>query len=95
MLPAAAISSLRPPFWPRRPDPLARLPIPTPIQDFNSYADGTNLRGVELLPGVTADCNMTSLVDYVTVVERSHVLFGYDSTTRALGTAYYDLNVGR
>jgi hypothetical protein len=59
-------------------------------QDFSGYATGTDMLGVEFLPGVSASTNMGALQ----VLFGDSVLFGsgVGSGSRSAGNAYYDVN---
>jgi hypothetical protein len=58
-------------------------------QDFSSYANGTNLRNVEFLPGVSVDSNMPAVQAFVA---GGTTLFG-GGGGREGGNAYYDVNL--
>lgn len=58
-------------------------------QDFSSYANGTNLRNVEFLPGVSVNSNMSVVQAFVA---GDTTLFG-GGGGREGGTAYYDVNL--
>jgi hypothetical protein len=57
-------------------------------QDFEGFAPGTNLSGVEFLPGVSATTNMDSLEAFASA---STVMFGLGG--RANGDARYDIAI--
>lgn len=60
------------------------------LQDFQGYANGTNLMGVPFLPGVSATTNLDSLQ-----VLFGGTLFGSGGSERnAPGTAFYDIALG-
>jgi hypothetical protein len=61
---------------------------PLLTQDFSGYANGSNLRNVEILPGVSVDSNMNTLEAFFT---GDTTLFGNGG--RASGNAYYDVNL--
>ncbi len=63
---------------------------PTVTQDFNSYAAGTNLLGVNVLPGVTMSTNLSALSVFNSA-SLGNVAF---ATTRNQPEASYDINVG-
>lgn len=64
----------------------ADVASPTQLQDFTGYANGTNLTGVSVLPGVTLSSNMGPVT-----------VFGADSEAfavgpaRQAGNAYYEV----
>src|SRR5262245_59715098 len=58
-------------------------------QDFSSYANGTNLRNVEFLPGVSVDSNLNTVTAFFT---GDTTLFG-GGGGRENGNAYYDVNL--
>jgi hypothetical protein len=62
---------------------------PTVTQDFNSMAVGTNLLGMNVLPGVTMSTNLDSL-NVFNSVSLGNVAF---ATTRNLPEAEYNINV--
>jgi PEP-CTERM motif len=62
---------------------------PTVTQDFNSMAVGTNLLGMNVLPGVTMSTNLANL-NVFNSVSLGNVAF---ATSRTLPEAYYDINV--
>lgn len=57
---------------------------------FEDFSDpvGTDLKGKEILTGVVADTNMENLEIF-----SGNVMFGFDSTTRAAGNAFYELTM--
>jgi hypothetical protein len=61
------------------------------LQDFDAYANQTNINGVAFTPGVNVTSNMQNVVVRNTTGDGR--VFGYDDTTRATGLAYYDLNM--
>jgi hypothetical protein len=58
-------------------------------QDFEGYAPGTNLSGVDFIPNVNVTTNMGSLEAFSSSGDM--VLFGLDG--RESGNAYYDINI--
>src|SRR5262245_23299631 len=58
-------------------------------QDFTSYPNGTNLRNVEFLPGVSVDSNLATIQAFFT---GDTTLFG-GGGGREGGNAYYDVNL--
>ena len=67
--------------------------VPVMAQDFESYAAGTDLDGVEFLPGVSVTSN-ASIVE-VWGGSGDQELFAYDSTTRGGSEdLYYDIQLG-
>ena len=63
---------------------------PTVTQDFESYAVGTSLAGVQLLPGVTMSTNLASL----NVFSSAGIGKAAFATTRNQPETFYDINVG-
>lgn len=61
---------------------------PLVTQDFESFADGTNLAGVEILPGVTASTNLANLAVFQGSGDKE--LF---ATTRNLPEAEYSIHI--
>ena len=59
----------------------------TTVQDFSGYAVGTSLAGVEVLPGVTASSNMSTLEAFNDTDRR---LFGSEFAVRQAKNAYYE-----
>ena len=57
-------------------------------QNFSGYAVGTNMVGVEFLPGVSVSTNMGGLE----VLFSGRVLFGFGGGVRLAGNAYYEMN---
>jgi PEP-CTERM motif len=62
---------------------------PTASQNFDGFAVGTNLAGVQVLPGVTMSTNLAN-IDVFNSVTLGNVAF---ATTRNLPEAFYDINV--
>lgn len=62
---------------------------PTSTQDFEGYAAGTNMFGVEFLPGVTADTNLGSLEIFQGSGDNELFILGRDQPT-----AEYEILVG-
>lgn len=62
---------------------------PIQVQDFQGYPEGTNMSGVEFLPGISATTNMSSLIAFGS--SDGTTLFGIDG--RDLGNARYDIAV--
>ncbi len=73
-----------------RTDFLAALGgAPTVTQDFEGYADGTSMFGVEFLPGVTADTNLAQLEIFQGSGDKELFILG-----RNQSTADYEVLVG-
>src|SRR5262245_47883662 len=62
---------------------------PLVSQDFSGYPNGSNLRNVAFLPGVSVDSNMNTVTAFFT---GDTTLFG-GGGGRDLGNAYYDVNL--
>lgn len=62
---------------------------PLLTQDFSGYANATNLRNVEFLPGVSVDSNMNTVQAFFT---GDTTLFG-GGGGREGGNAFYDVNL--
>lgn len=60
-------------------------------QDFEGYAVGTDMVGVEFLPGVSVSTNMANLQVFASIAVPDRRLFG-SGTARLTGDAYYDIN---
>lgn len=63
--------------------------VPLVTQDFESFADGANLAGVDILPGVTASTNLANLEVFHGSGDKE--MF---ATTRNQPEAEYHINVG-
>jgi hypothetical protein len=63
---------------------------PILMQDFQSYANGTDLRNVEILPGVSVTSNASNVV-----VWPDKSLFAYDGSTREAGNLYYEIDLSQ
>jgi hypothetical protein len=63
---------------------------PTQTQTFEGYAAGTNLAGVQVLPGVTISTNLAN----INVAESAALGKVAFATARTLPEAEYDINVG-
>jgi hypothetical protein len=63
---------------------------PLVTQDFSFYPHGTDLRNVQILPGVRIDSNLESVEAFSAGGTR---LFGFGGTSRADGDTYYDVNL--
>ncbi len=59
-------------------------------QDFESFADGDNLDGVEFLPGVFVDSNLPQVEAFQGSGDQN--LFGFGGSVRQEGNAFYDIN---
>jgi hypothetical protein len=57
-------------------------------QNFEGYSNGTDLYGVDFIPGVNVTSNMQNIVAFPSGGDMN--LFGYDRS--ASGDAYYDIN---
>lgn len=64
----------------------------TQTQDFEGFADGANLFGVNFLPGTTGTTNAAQLEVFQGSGDKE--LFASDNTTRAAGNLFYQFNVG-
>jgi len=93
----AAISTTQPAFgaasatYPDYASWLAAAGGSAVLQDFDAYADQTNINGVAFTPGVNVTSNMQNVV--VWNVAGDGRVFGFDDTTRASGLAFYDVNL--
>lgn len=65
---------------------------PTSTQNFEGFADGTNLFGVNFLPGTTATTNAAALQVFQGSGDKE--LFALDTTVRQAGNLFYQFNVG-
>lgn len=65
----------------------AALTSPAQLQDFDSFANGTDLTGVAVLPGLTLSSNMTGPVE---VFGSDKTAFAVGGTARQDGNAYYE-----
>lgn len=61
------------------------------MQDFDGYAHGTDLNGVDVLSGVNFTSNMENIEAWA--VSGDPNLFGLDPAIRQQGIAYYDVNI--
>ncbi len=64
----------------------------TQTQDFEGFADGANLFGVNFLPGTTATTNAARLEVFQGSGDKE--MFALDGTTRANGNLFYEILVG-
>lgn len=65
----------------------AALTSAAQLQTFDSFADGTDLIGVAVLPGLTLSSNLTGPVEVFGI---NKVAFAVGGTARADGNAYYE-----
>jgi hypothetical protein len=65
----------------------AALTSPAQLQNFDSFADGTNLAGVAVLPGLTLSSNIAGPLE---VFGANKAAFASGGGTRAAGNAYYE-----
>jgi hypothetical protein len=59
-------------------------------QDFESYSTGTDMNGVNFLPGINVTSNMQNIETFSSSGDMA--LFGYDRSSLQ-GLAYYDINI--
>ncbi|RZJ04517.1 MAG: hypothetical protein EOP39_20720 [Rubrivivax sp.] len=65
----------------------AAIASPAQLQDFDSFANGTDLAGVAVLPGLTLSSNIAGPLR---VFSSTKTAFASDGSTRATGDAYYE-----
>ncbi len=91
----AALSAATYTVYGSRTSFLADLGEPVTTQDFEGYADGTNMMGVEFLPGISVTTNLDRLEIFKGAGDKE--LFSIDNQSRGDNGAesYYDIHFSR